>query len=171
VDGSARFVALWWDARTIPDRHDVNLTNELRGIPAASGVYAICGRHDAHASPGVLYIGRATRRPLSKRILESVEDCLSEKHDGDQRALFSDVWDLTIRWARLRYGLTASVEKLLIMSHSPPFNSQAVRRAIVEDDEHDLVIMNAGRKGPLLSVVAGAYQAEGWRNVSGVVGP
>lgn len=169
VNYPARFVALWWDARALPERHDIDLATELRGVPKTSGVYAVTGRHDAHSGQAVLYIGRAT--DLSTRIVASVRDSLSEEHANDQRTLFSDVWDLTVRWAKLAPHLTDGVERLLIMSHSPPFNSQIVRRAAPTVAEHDLVVMNAGRKGPLLPIVAGAFQAGGWHNANGPIGP
>jgi hypothetical protein len=56
------------------------------------------------------------------------------------------------------------------MSHSPPFNSQGVRRALPSDLEYEIIAMNAGRKGPLLPIVAGAYQAP-WRNRGGDISP
>jgi hypothetical protein len=169
VTQMARFVALWWDSRAIPDRDDVNLAHELSDVPRSSGVYAVIGRHDAHSGQAVLYVGKGI--DLQNRIVASVRESLSEEHANGQRALFSDVWDLTIRWARVAPPLLDSVERLLIMSHSPPFNSQGVRRAEITEAENDLVVMNAGRKGPLLPIVAGAYQTAGWRNSGGRVGP
>jgi excinuclease UvrABC nuclease subunit len=165
----ARIVAMWWDSRAVPDRHDVDLRNLVRDAPKESGVYAITGRHDANAGETALYIGRA--EDLSTRIVQSIHDSLSETHANGQRTLFSDVWNLTVRWARLELNLIESAERLLILSHSPPFNSQGVRRMQARQDEYDMFIMNAGRKGPLLPVVAGAYQSPGWRNLSGPVGP
>jgi hypothetical protein len=169
VNHSARFVALWWDARAIPECHNVNFASVLDGVPQSSGVYAISGRHDASSGQSILYIGKAN--DLSTRIVASVHESLSEVHAKGQRTLFSDVWDLTVRWARASEELITAVESLLIMSHSPLFNSQGVRRTVATSAEHDLVIMNAGRKGPLLPVVAGAYQAEGWHNLNGTLGP
>ena len=165
----ARFVALWWDSRVIPDRHNVALSQELSEVPHSSGVYAVTGRHDARSGQGVLYVGRADDLPT--RIVTSVQDSLSEQHANGQRTLFSDVWDLTVRWARVSTALLTSIERLLIMSHSPPFNSQLVRRVKPTDVEHDLIVMNAGRKGPILPVIAGAYQADGWENSAGPIDP
>lgn len=165
----ARFVALWWDSLALSDRHDVDLPGELARVPKASGVYAVTGRHDAHHGPGVLYIGKG--KDLPRRIVTSVKKSLSEEHASGQRLLFSDVWDLTVRWARVESFLLHSVERLLIMSHSPLFNSQIVRRVKPTDAEHDLVLMNAGRKGPILPIIAGAYQADGWQNSTGPIGP
>jgi hypothetical protein len=167
VTSQVRFVALWWEARSIPERDDVDFRAELAKVPG-SGVDAVTGRHDAHHSPGVLYIGKGV--DLSMRRPTSAYEGLTEDHANGQRLLCSDVWDLTIRWARLSAALLVPVERLLIMSHSPLFNSRGVRREEPNSDEVDLVIMNAGRKGPLLSIVAGAYQAP-WHNLSGPIGP
>lgn len=161
-------MALWWNAKQVPDQHDVRLRVLLRAIPKSSGVYAVTGRHDAHSGQAVLYIGQAGN--LHSRVPHSLSDSLSELHAFDQRTLTSDVWDLTIRWARLARTLLDPVEKLLIMSHSPPFNSQAVRRRPPPAKDHPYVVMSAGRKGPLLPIVAGAYQAP-WQNGNRKVGP
>ena len=87
-----------------------------------------------------------------------------------QWLLCSDVWELTVRWARLSEKVLDQVERLLILSHSPIFNSQGVRRGEVRLEDYDLIVMNAGRKGPLCPIVAGAYQAS-WRNRTGQIGP
>jgi hypothetical protein len=164
---NARVIALWWDAKRVPDRYDVDLKDLLRKVvPTSAGVYAITGRHDAHSGPAVLYIGEADQgKGLRRRIPESVSDHLSEKHPGGE-TLFSDVWDLTIRWARVDDDLVLTTQSLLVISHSPPFNSQSVRRRPPTADELPYIVMNAGRKGPLLPIVAGAYQAP-WRDRSG----
>ena len=173
VPHRARLVALWWDAVEVPEYHSINLRKMLGiggvpVVPQSPGVYAITGRHDAHSGTAVLYIGQAAN--LRSRVPHSLEDHLSERHARGQRTLVSDVWDLTIRWARVARDIRLTVERLLIMSHSPPFNSQTVRRSLPRKDEHPFVVMSAGRKGPLLPVIAAAYQAP-WRNKSGKVGP
>lgn len=158
----ARVIALWWDARRVAEWDAGSLNPALKDVPAASGVYAVTGHHDAHHAEGLLYFGKA--KNLSERVPDSIRDCLSEKHASGQELLFSDIWDLTIRWARLEVTLLADVEELEIMSHSPLFNSQGVRRKTAQATQLDLIIMNAGRKGPLLPILAGAYQAPGWDN-------
>lgn len=163
VSHAARFVALWWHAHAIPERHEVDFGAELLNIvPSGSGVYAATGRHDTKPGGGVLYIGMAS--DLATRVPTSIAETLGEKHANGDIMLFSDVWDLTVRWAEVSEQVRASVERILIMSHSPPFNGQWVRRQFATKEEHDLVVMNAGRKGPLLPIVAGAYQAAGWDN-------
>src|SRR5882672_2438936 len=112
-----RLVALWWDAHSIPERDNADFPSELAGVPKGPGVYAVTGRHEAGSSPGVLYIGQAT--DLSTRMPTSAYESLSEVHANGQRLLCSDVWDLTVRWARLSADLLDAVERLLIMSHSP----------------------------------------------------
>jgi hypothetical protein len=166
VPFQTRLVALWWDAHSIPERDNVDFPTELARVPKEPGVYAVTGRHEAGSSPGVLYIGQATN--LSTRMPTSAYESLSEVHANGQRLLCSDVWDLTVRWARLSADLLDGVERLLIMSHSPPFNSQGVRRGEPPPEEYDLVVMNAGRKGPVFPIVAGAYQAS-WRNRRGPI--
>jgi hypothetical protein len=163
---TVRMVALWWDSRPIPPQHEVKLRTLLKGLPKESGVYAITGRHDAHRGDGVLYVGQATH--LDTRVLRSAEGRLLEIHANGDVRMCADIWDLTIRWARLSAGLLSAVERLLIVSHVPPFNSQQVseivRRRGPSEAERDLVVMSAGRKGPLLPIVAGAYQSP-WRDV------
>src|SRR5262245_52575624 len=110
----ARFIALWWDARSIPEQHDADLELVASGAPSESGVYAVTGRHDSQSGTGVLYIGKATQ--LCSRVPRSIRDCLSEMHADSQRVLYSDVWDLTVRWARLSSHLLDAAERLLIMS-------------------------------------------------------
>lgn len=169
VSVQARFITLWWDARAIPDQHDAISTTLISDLPDVSGIYAVTGRHDAQGGESVLYIGQATS--LVGRIGTSMRETLTELHANDQRTFFSDIWNLTIRWARLDPNLLDSTERILIMSHSPPFNSQLVRRQGTRADEHDIVVMNAGRKGPLAPVAAGAYQSAGWRNLNGLMRP
>ena len=115
---TARFVALWWDERSIPPGHEVGLRPLLKDVPSASGVYAITGRHYAHPGGGVLYVGQASR--LKERVLKSAEGRLHERSGDGVVQMSADVWDLTIRWARLSSSLVDSVERLLIMSHCRP---------------------------------------------------
>jgi len=131
-------------------------------------VYAVSGRHDAQAGETVLYIGKADN--LRARVPRSLTKSLYEDHAFGQRTLYSDIWDLTIRWARLEIDLIEPIERLLLMSHSPPFNSQLVRLEPPKVREHPYVVMSAGRKGPLLPIVAGAYQAP-WQNGNKMIHP
>lgn len=164
-----RLVTLWWDARAIRERDDVDVRSELLGVPQEAGVYAVTGRHDAFSGHGVLYVGQAI--DLATRMPASIYECLSEVHANGQRLLCSDVWDLTARWARVSPALLGGVERLLILSHSPPFNSKGVRRGSSLPEDYDLIVMSGGRKGPLFPIVSGAYQTE-WRNRSGLpIGP
>jgi hypothetical protein len=158
VPFQTRLVALWWDAHSIPERDNVDFSSELAGVPEGSGVYAVTGRHEGGSGPGVLYIGQA--RDLATRMPTSAYESLSEVHANGQRLLCSDVWDLTVRWARLSADLLEGVERLLIMSHSPPFNSQGVRRGEPRSEEYDLVVMNGTER-------AGVSHCGG--RVSGVV--
>lgn len=164
ISRRARYIALWWDALAVPERNQADFNLLLKGLPEEPGIYAVSGRRDASVGPCVLYVGKATN--LSKRTVSSFRKTLSETHFGGQQIVTADVWDLTIHWARLRKDLHTPVERLLIMSHSPPFNSQVVRRSTPRKDELDLIVMSAGRKGPLLPIVAGAYQSV-WKNKNG----
>jgi hypothetical protein len=103
-------------------------------------------------------------------VLTSSRGKLVERFEGGDAKLYSDVWDLTVRWARLDEAILGQVESVLIHAHVPPFNSQQVsenrRRSGPGDTCLDLVVMNAGRNGPLLPVMAGAYLAS-WTDSSG----
>lgn len=126
------------------------------------------GRHDSNPVGGVLYVGQAD--DLSVRMSVSIHECLSETHANGQKMMCSDVWDLTVRWARLSGNLLDEVERLLIMSHAPPFNSQGVRRGESKANEFDLVVMNAGRRGAAVSDCGGRLPdivaKQEWRNWS-----
>jgi hypothetical protein len=87
----ARFVALWWEARTIPEKHDADLESVVADAPSGPGVYAVTGHHDAQSGQRVLYVGQASQ--LSVRIARSIRESLSELHANNQRLLYSDVWD------------------------------------------------------------------------------
>ncbi len=166
VPGAVRVVGLRWCAWDIPEDDRANVGKLLELLPPSPGVYAITGRHDALSGKSVLYIGEAGRpskrkskqkRNLAERVLVSVEDHLRGVAPGADPELYSDVWDITVRWAKVRRDLVDGVEELLIMMHSPPFNSLKVRRADLNPRYRDLVVMNAGRKGPILPIVAGHY--------------
>jgi hypothetical protein len=43
VPFQARLVALWWDARSVPERDDVGLRSALSQVRQGPGVYAVTG--------------------------------------------------------------------------------------------------------------------------------
>jgi len=160
VSAKVRVAGLRWRAWDVQEKDEADFGHLVQHLPERPGVYAVTGRHDATSGKGVLYIGEAGRAPertLRHRVPASVGEVLLGGKPGATYTLYSDVWDLTIRWAELTSDLIDGVEELLIMIHSPPFNSKKVRKADLKPEYQDLLVMSSGRKGPIIPIVAGAY--------------
>ncbi len=133
------------------------------------GLYCFEGRHDAHGGGAVLYIGEAGHNDGSLRTIgQRANESLSKfSWDKTGRQLFSDVWDVTFRWAAINDAtrpILLDAERLLLVAHAPPFNNESVRAQIAES-LHNLLILNAGQKGRLLPTVAGAeYCSACWND-------
>ena len=155
-------VALWWSrfALDYNDSIHKNLEHLKTRLKAdnetsGSGVYAFIGAHDAVPTPHLLYIGVAHKQPLRDEICASMFPTIGYKA-GTELYFFEDTWDVTIQWAPIPDGsLARLVETLLIVSHSPQFNAQKVRRADIPDQASHLLVLNGGRKGRLQPAVAG----------------
>jgi len=166
VSRSSTVVALEWQRAPI-DWHDA-IGSLLKDVPSdRSGVYAIEGSQDACTASHILYIGAAgvgqSERSLRARISESLRRFVRETGLSSEPIEWSDTWNLVLRWAPLENDLVTPVERLLIRAHLPQGNSQEiVNRSLTID--HELVVLNAGRKGPLLPVVASYYfwTRDGW---------
>jgi hypothetical protein len=161
-DHQSRYVSLWWRERR-PDPHNLDsFWDEFskRESGQSAGLYVIEGSHDAHRERSVLYVGVALGpdQPRGQKLATRLGQSLGRVFwsEQDRVHVYSDVWDLVVRWAPMAAELVKSVEGLLIVSHAPPFNAQEVRMDRPEHDA-DLVILNAGAKGALLPCVAGAY--------------
>jgi hypothetical protein len=159
VDFTAKCIALEWRARKVEpdDRGCVKVEKLFSGIKG-KGVYMFEGRQDVHGAGTVLYIGQTKRTsslPLRDRMTESFG---LFQEDG---VIFSDCSDLVIHWAAVSdVEYIDEIERALITSHAPPFNSTLVRRWY---EGRNLLVVNAGAKGGLLPVVATAYHAkDGW---------
>jgi hypothetical protein len=156
VDFTAKCIALDWRTRRVePDERGFIDTASLVAGITGKGVYVFQGRHDAHATGAVLYIGQAKREcslPLRDRMTES----FGLFHEDGY--LFSDCTELTLHWAEIAAEeYIDEVERALITAHAPPFNSSLVRRWYVG---RDLLILNGGAKGRLMPVVATAFHAK-----------
>lgn len=166
VSRTATVVALEWHRAPI-DWHDA-IGSLLKDVPSdRSGVYAIEGCQDACSTSHILYIGAAgvgeSERSLRGRVAESLKRFVRETRVSSEPVEWSDTWNLVLRWAPLENNLVTPVERLLIRAHMPQGNSQEiVNRSLTMD--HELVVLNAGRKGPLLPVVASYYfwNKDGW---------
>ncbi len=157
VPATCRIVTLCWDSTRIGDDPDRSSLDRVGQDP---GVYAIEGCRDGSPSPGVLYIGRtghgASKNVLASRLGESLNRVWWENDNGVLR-LFSDVWDVQVRWAPISdHSLIEGVERVLIASHRPAFNAQGVHVAM-PGQWSDLVVLNAGKKGRLVPVAFGGY--------------
>jgi hypothetical protein len=116
--------------------YDAATTRESRYVGLATG-------EDGEEKPG---------QDLATRLAQS----LSRFFWLQQRHVYSDVWDVVVRWAPLDPRLVQAVEGILLVAHAPPFSTQLVRTAVPERDA-DIVVLNTGNKGTLLPCVAGAY--------------
>ena len=161
-DPKARFLPLWWERHQLD--HDLpvkdNIANLREKLPVkGAGLYAFIGHHDTQLTQAILYIGKTTvSQSLRARVPSSLRELLTDAWDfvdGDPRTFKSDCWDINVHWAMVRGSkLAAAAESLLIMSHSPPFNSQQVRRRKFATNSH-LIIINTGQKNRLQPAVVG----------------
>jgi hypothetical protein len=151
-------VALEWRAHSVVRSGDAG---EFRRFMAntTKGVYAFEAWLDSQGARSIVYVGK-TDRTVGDRLadprnsLQHVGDWL-----GDRFVLWSDVVDLTVRWAAVGdESFVEPVEQVLIAAHAPAFNSQLCRPDLRRNPQAEsLVIMNVGDKGRLMPVVAGAY--------------
>lgn len=153
IQDRCRIVTLRWHAARV-DPSNPSFVDQLSASP---GLYAIEGCHDSVPISSVLYIGQTGRQAIRKRAKQSLEARVwwRNTRQGALR-LYSDVWDLTLRWAELEKTAIGQVERLLISAHSPPFNSQHARSSVTKA-HGDLVIVNTGEKGRLMPTVFGGY--------------
>ncbi|MBX3269582.1 MAG: hypothetical protein KF729_04945 [Sandaracinaceae bacterium] len=136
------------------------------------GVYCFEGRHDAHRSPGPLYIGQGAK--VAKRIVLGPKTSGALFYYTDENGQiypYSAAWDIVVRHARVSDESQNdcdldTVEDLLIKSHKPPYNNQGVNGAINRGDSEKqahLILFNGGAKGHLLPVVSTLYfDGEKW---------
>lgn len=153
VEDRCRIVTLRWHAARV----DPSNPSFVAQLAASPGLYSIEGCHDSIPFPAVLYIGQAADQAIQERAQQSLDARVWWKNTKlDSMRLYSDVWDVTLRWAELEKSAIGQVERLLISAHSPPFNSQHARSEVT--DEHgDLLIVNTGEKGRLMPTVFGGY--------------
>ena len=163
IEKKIELVALRWSGFPLRQTMDGKVS-ELPGGEISKGVYAIEGCHDAHVHHTVLYIGSSPKQVLSDRLLQSVDDLFFDKsadrRKGTSVRPYADVWNLTLRWAPVHEeSLVEPIERLLIIAHSPPFNSKHVRRRWAQGREIGLLVLNTGFKGRLMPAVSGHYHA------------
>lgn len=130
-------------------------------------VYAFEGRHEAHPTKSILYIGQ-TNASKGQRPLDSAYErlyCASE-----MSCCYGDV---TLRWADIPAGdgwriqsqdtPVDVVERVLIHAMKPALNSANVDGWLPEHSWfRKLILCNKGDKGMLLPVVYGDYYASGY---------
>jgi hypothetical protein len=61
-------------------------------------------------------------------VLTSSRGKLVERFEGGDAKLYSDVWDLTVRWARLDEAILGQVESVLIHADVPHSTRNRFRR-------------------------------------------
>lgn len=162
-ENKASYIPLLWKTERVEKPDDIE---QVVANVDYQGVYAFVGRHDAYNGPTVLYIGRCgqgsnsdgsdgtSAQKLKERIPQSFR-----RHFVCNTSFYSDCWDFRVLFAKVKdVGLIASVEKLLIIAHSPPCNKHYVSKFF--DDDFRLIILNCGEKRELMPVVAGIYHHE-----------
>jgi hypothetical protein len=156
-DGYELVVAsLHWRALQLATKSDAEIA-EWIAQAAEPGVYAFEAWIDSQGTRSIIYIG-SSKRTVKER-LGDVRSSLGliGLFLKDHFEPWSDVSDVTIRWATLDVNYIEDVESALIAAHSPAFNSKHARPGQLKPSVERLIIMNAGKKGRLLPTVAGAY--------------
>jgi hypothetical protein len=156
---NTNMVPLVWSSIELASDHDPRILS----LSDEHGLYLFEGRHDAHPSGCVLYLGLAEKQSITKEAVAQLKRHLfwhdKASNDNTVYGFYADVWNVTVRWAEVYHvPLIPSIEQLLIAAHAPPLNSQGVRNAQnLSDDALDLIVMNGGKKGRLLPSVVGKY--------------
>lgn len=160
-----RVVTLWWQEVKLTEPEDIGkaiaLANAVTDIPR-TGLYAFEGFRDGAPGREILYIGQCganggvedgtSKQPLGDRLAQSFRKL---SYGKGPTYFFSDVWDITVRFAHLDPAHIRGIEAVLVHAHAPPFNAQHVRGVVLQNDNY--LVLNAGRKGTLLPVAASLY--------------
>jgi hypothetical protein len=122
------------------DLHPDASEDKLLKIKTKHGVYMILGDHPVHGDGALLYLGKAPKKSLEKRI-------------GDHDHWVREEWRTAIYLGILdkkedNGKLLADVESLLIYAHSPAYNRQKPR------PKRNLRVWNTGRFHRLLPEVS-----------------
>lgn len=157
VPRDVRVVALLWQSMPLGDAPEHNCFDLL---PSEPGVYAIEGHHDAYPGRSVLYVGQAGEGDVNSSLRDRVPTSMQARFLWREKKgplrLYSNVWGLTVRWAKVRAEIVRDIEAVLIAAHVPAFNSQLVGKAVSEA-RADLLVLNGGAKGHLVPVAFGGY--------------
>lgn len=127
----------------VPHKIDPAAPNRdhIEKVSQENGVYCIVGDHLIYGPRSLLYIGR-TKTTFAKRLYEH-RDWLNEE------------WRVEIYFAEVKpTDLWEPVEKLLIYSHSPSYNSQNIDALNLEEP---LTIWNTGRYWGLLPEISSVH--------------
>lgn len=150
---TVRHVRLQWERLHIQD--DPNPSFE--GIPEQPGVYSFEACHDSRPTKGVLYIGQTQGKQYEGSLHGEIQQRYYTHFAPDKSRLYSDNWDITVRWALINNkSIITPIERLLIIAHAASFNAQE-SRGVARPEDRDLLITNEGYKGRMLPIVFGEY--------------
>jgi hypothetical protein len=127
----------------------------LRNEDEDYGVYQVYGSHPVYGSDVLLYIGKADKQTLGKRL--SQETWPEYNKDSERVAVyvgrlhtFNEIPNES-KWCQQ----IALVERLLILAHRPAANSSGLNVSIGEELSH-VHVLNWGKYRDLLPEVSGA---------------
>jgi len=125
-----------------------SLTNEETDY----GIYQIYGNHPVYGNDVLLYIGKADRQTLGKRI--SQEDWLNTNDSNNAKIYIGrlhgaqnpteEVWSIEINLA----------EQLLIFVHKPAYNSRSIS-SLPDSELQNIHILNWGHHRDLFPEISG----------------
>jgi hypothetical protein len=129
------------------------------------GIYQVYGGHPVYGQDTLLYIGKAQDQTYSKRLKQHDDfiDTNIKNFSKINVSYFSKTDDVEYKNWGFYIGL---VEKLLINSHIPAYNSQDVKGVLSKDDfKNNLLVLNWGDRGELLPEVSSLrYSYYYWDN-------
>jgi len=134
---------------------DESIFNKFNG-KEDYGIYQIYGDHPIYGQNTLLYIGKANENPYSQRLYEHSGSDFDVTHISKFRKLhlsyFCENDDINKNNWKDKIDL---VEKLLINSHSPAYNSQDIKNVLAKEIfEKELLVLNWGERGKLLPEVS-----------------
>ncbi len=116
------------------------------------GIYQVYGNHPIYGSGVLIYIGMTADQSFGERIKQ--ETWLTDD-DIKPISIYVGRFDMNDKLSSQQWiELTKMVEKLLIYSHSPAFNSSNINKSLGKEFEN-MLILNWGTRGNLLPEVSG----------------
>lgn len=116
------------------------------------GIYQIYGTHPVYGSDVLLYIGKADRQTLGKRI--SQEDWQNNNDSNNIKIYVGRLHGTSNPNEELWSTEIDLAERLLIYVHSPAYNSKSIS-TLTDSEFQDIHILNWGQHRSLLPEISG----------------